>query len=94
MVTETQLRAATDLLVRRMDIIEGQGRMERVQDAYALANDIAHILRNDCEPAAWIIRAPNGNVRMWSQTRREGAFLKKGETEQPLYAGPESEPAT
>lgn len=58
MVTETQLRAATDLLVQRMDIIEGQGRMDRVQDAYKLANDIAHIFRDDSAPktfsaAAW-----------------------------------------
>lgn len=47
MVTESRLRAATDLLVRRLNIIEGQGRMDRVQDAYDLANDIAHILRDD-----------------------------------------------
>ncbi|KJV42160.1 hypothetical protein [Brevundimonas sp. KM4] len=53
MVTETQLRAATDLLVRRMDIIEGQGRMDRVQDAYALANDIAHIFRDDTTQRAF-----------------------------------------
>lgn len=54
MVTESQLRAATDLLVRRMDIIEGQGRVDRVQDAYRLANDIAHIFRSDAsEPATF-----------------------------------------
>lgn len=58
MVTETQLRAATDLLVRRMDIIEGQGRMDRVQDAYKLANDIAHIFRDDNpEPATFSAQA-------------------------------------
>ncbi|RZJ41417.1 MAG: hypothetical protein EON87_16080 [Brevundimonas sp.] len=41
-----------------MDIIEGQGRMDRIQDAYKLASDIAHIFRDsEPEPATFSSQA-------------------------------------
>lgn len=48
MVTESRLRAATDILVQSPDFSGGGGdRAERIQSAYALAGRLAHVLRDD-----------------------------------------------
>jgi len=81
MVSESRLRAATDLLVQSPDFCGGgDDRIKRIQSAYALAGRIAHVLRDDAsEPETFTAQAWDAYAEWCAELEEEVGFRAMGE---------------